>query len=188
MLRKIKTQEQLRKKNRRDQLFIGVIMIALLTVSTLGYSLISGDANNGGSASKNELGIEFIRENGMWKTTIAEETFAFQNLPSEISNVTTNGSFDFKIYPDKPLYFINPGVGASEILSNIGRYVLRSQQACLENTTCEGDFPIKDCDSNLIIFEIGNETKVYQDKGCVYISGDVIKGADAFLYKVLGVN
>ncbi|MDH3352938.1 MAG: hypothetical protein OEL87_00640 [Nanoarchaeota archaeon] len=187
MLRKIKTKEQTAKKKHRDQIFIGTMMIGLLIVSTLGYSLISSAADKGGSKTS-ELGIEFIRENNLWKTTLAGEDFAFQSLPSEISNVTMNGTFNLGEYSNKPLYIVSPNEGAPEILSNIGRYVLRYQQACLNNETCTGDFPTKTCDSNLIIFTPGNETMVYQNESCVYISGDAAMGADAFLYKVLGIN
>ncbi|MFH1521778.1 MAG: hypothetical protein ABIF18_02355 [archaeon] len=186
MLRKIKTQAEIDKKKRRNQFFIGVIMIGLLVVSTLGYSLISSDTNE--DSKKNEFGIEFFRENGLWIAIIDEEVFRFQNLPSEISDIDVNVSLDLEKYSGQPLYFVNPNVGASEILNNIGSYILRYQEACLTNESCGNDIPAKSCENNLIIFEIGNETKVYQNESCIFIVGDGIKGADAFLYKVLGVN
>ena len=62
------------------------------------------------------------------------------------------------------------------------------QEACLNNTLCEGDLPVKGCEVNLIIFEKGNETKVYQEDSCVYLVGDSIRSADVFLYKVLKIK
>ena len=75
-----------------------------------------------------------------------------------------------------------------EISNNIGKYIQRFNEACLQGENCTKDVPTKDCSSNIIIFEIGNETKVYSEQNCVYIVGDSIKGADAFLYKILGIT
>ena len=44
-----------------------------------------------------------------------------------------------------------------------------AQESFGNETVCEGDFPVKDCDSNLIIFSGGNETKVYQNDNCVFV-------------------
>ncbi len=187
MLRQIKTQEQIDKKKRKDQIYIGGILIILMTVSTLGYSIINraGDKN---SSTRTELGINFVRENGLWKMTKNGRVFAFQNLPSEVENVSINGSFNLAAYSNKPIYFIGTSQGMPEILNNMAGYVLRYQQACVPNIACSGNYPIKNCSSNLIIFKNGDGTKVSQDNNCVYISGNSVKGADAFLYKILGVN
>ena len=203
MLKKIKNRADIDKKRRRNNVIVGVFMIGVLTLSTLGFSLMSSNKDENDS-NVNELGIEFFKIDGLWKIVIDEEIFEFQNLPSEVFDIDVNVSFDLEMYSGQPLYFVNPNEGASEILNNIGRYVLRYQGACLDNESCEGDLPIKDCGNNLIIFKNGaslkrsslldsinltsNETKVYQNEGCVYIVGDSVKGADAFLYKLLGVN
>jgi hypothetical protein len=165
---------------------MGVVLVALLVLSTLGYSFISSDEED--SSSVREFGIDFSRVNGLWAAEFGGGVFWFQNLPSEVSNVSVNGSFEFDRYVNQPLYFVNPNEGASEILSNFNNVILRYQEACLVNSSCEGDLPVKGCDSNLIIFESGNDSMVYQDDGCVFIVGDAVKATDAFLYKVLGVN
>jgi len=92
------------------------------------------------------------------------------------------------------LYFVNSNSstnGASEVLSNLRGYVGRYQEACLEGGLCGGDFPTKGCEGNLLlIFEEDSslESRVYQNQSCVYIVGDTVKSADAFLYKVLKVT
>ncbi len=192
-MRKIRTEAETNRKRKRNQILIGTVMIGLLVFSTLGYSLMSNDKDEEDFAV-NEYGIDFFRENGFWKVVLGEDVFGFQNLPSEVSDINVNISLNLGMYSGQPLYFVNPDMGASEVLNNIGRYVLRYQEACLaledgENgSSCEGDLPTKDCKSNLIIFEGGSETKVYQDENCIYIVGDEIMGADAFLYKLLGIN
>ena len=197
MLKKLKTQTDINKIKKRNNIIVGVVMIGILTLSSLGFSLMSSNKNEEDS-SVNELGVEFFKIDGLWKTIIGEEVFGFQNLPSEVSDVNVNISLDLEMYSRQPLYFINPNEGASEILNNIGRYVLRYQEACLNNESCVGNFPLKDCGNNLIIFAPqsgmarmgpdGNKTAVYQNESCVYIIGNSIKGADAFLYKLLEVN
>ena len=161
-------------------------MIGLLVLSIVGYSFASGD-DDGDRSKVSENGIDFFRQNGAWVAEIDGSIFAFQNLPSEVVDVDVNVSASFGQYSGQPLYFVNPNEGVSEILTNLGQYVLRYQEACLENSTCEGDLPMKDCDSNLIIFEAGNYTEVRQDGNCVFIVGDSLKGTDAFLYKALQV-
>lgn len=53
---------------------------------------------------------------------------------------------------------------------------------------CEGDLPMKDCSSNLIVFIEGNETRVYGEDRCVFIVGDASLGSNAFLYEVLDIR
>lgn len=161
-------------------------MIFLLTASTAGYSIMSKDSDSDSTVT--DSGIIFYRTSGAWKAIIGEQTFQFQNLPSEVSNVEISGEYNLGNYANVPIYFNSLGVGASEILININDYVQRYQEACILDSPCEKDVPSKNCStSNVIIFETGNSNKVYQDENCVYISGDEVKGADAFLYKTLGI-
>ncbi|MFH0808489.1 MAG: hypothetical protein V1888_02635 [archaeon] len=187
-MRKIKTMEDIERIRRRNNLIMGVIMIGLMVFASLGYSLMSAD---GESTSKiSELGFDFVRSDGLWKVAIGEEIFGFQYLPSEVSDVDVNLSIELSEYSGQVLYFANPSEGASELLNNIERYILRYQEACLdsENESCEGDLPIKNCSSNLIVFEFGNDTKVYDNESCVYVVGDSVRGVDAFLYEVLDIK
>ncbi len=201
-MRKIKTMADVERIQRRNNIILGVIMIFLLTASSVGYSLMSADEERKNSVSEN--GFDFVRDGGIWKLSIGGDSFGFVNLPSEVSDVDVNLSVEFGMYSGQPLYFVNPGEGAGEVLNNFGNYVLRYQEACLQQdenelgnltsksneseVVCNGDLPIKDCNSNLIIFEVGNETRVYSEGKCVFIVGDVLRGSDAFLYKILGIN
>ncbi|MBU3923517.1 MAG: hypothetical protein KJ592_01225 [Nanoarchaeota archaeon] len=202
-MRKIRTQAEVNRKNKRNQIVVGVVLVGLLLVSTLGYSLMSSDEDK--SSSVSELGIDFVKIDGIWKAVIDGGVFGFRNLPSEVSDIDVNVSADLGLYSGKVLYFINPGTGASEVLNNLGGYILRYQESCLRQdsgssvvggrwsedasngTECGGDLPVKSCYDNVIIFEGGNESLVYQDDNCVYVVGDSVKATDAFLYKVLGV-
>ncbi len=185
-MRKIRTQADADKRMKRNNLIVGIILVGLLVISTAGYSLMSSDEDDGGSVS--EFGVDFSRSNSMWVADIGGGVFWFQNLPSEVLDIDVNISISFDDYANQPLYFVNPNEGASEILSNLGNYVLRYQEACLVNSSCDGNLPSKGCDNNLIIFESGNDSMVYQNESCIFIVGDAVRATDAFLYNVLGVN
>jgi len=182
--------EDIERARRRNNLIMGVVMIGLMIFASLGYSLMSADSENVSKVS--ELGFDFVRSDGLWKVAIGDEVFGFQYLPSEVSDVDVNLSIELGEYSDEILYFVSSGEGKSEILNNIERYILRDQGSCFyfgnNKSICEGDFPMKDCSSNLIIFEGGNETRVYGNDNCVYIIGDSLKGSDAFLYEVLDIR
>ena len=183
-MRKIITKEELAAKTRRNQFLLGGALIIIMIISTAGYSWLDG--NNKNSENKQtEKGIDFVRQNEMWSAQIGGQNFLFTYLPSEVENISVNGSFNLANYSRQVVYFNSIGIGATEVLDNLGSFILRYQQACTENCT---DFPVKSCNSNFIIFENSDETKVYKNQSCVYIAGDEQKGADAFLYKILGIN
>ena len=187
MLRKIRTPEDVEKSRKKKQMLVGIVLVLLMVVSTAGFSLMSGD-DEGEESVVEELGMKFYWQGGIWKTQIGEQVYAFQFLPSEVDNVSVNGSFNLGEYSGEPLYFVGSAEGVSEVLSNIGRYALRYQGACLNESVCEDNYPVKSCGDNLIVFEEGNETMVYRNESCVYLVGDSVKSADAFLYKVLKIK
>ncbi|MFH1238018.1 MAG: hypothetical protein ABIH79_01320 [archaeon] len=186
-MRKIQTVEIRARKAQKKKIIVGVALIFLMVVSTVGYSLMQGDSEKNDSKVE-ENGLTFYRQNGIWATSIEGKTFGFQYLPSEIANISVEGDYDLDMYTDQLLYYTSPNEGVIEILNNVGSYVLRYQGACLNETYCEDDLPMKDCWSNIIVIEEGNETKVYNNESCVYLVGDSVKAADAFLYKLLKVN
>jgi len=190
-MRKIRTQEEIDKKKKTNQLLIGGILILLMVVSTAGYSLISRDNNSssGGSGGSEKYGnYTFFRDQGMWGVLLNGETYHFQYLPKEIENISVSGNLSVTQYSGKVLYLVNNNPASQDILIDFNKYFLRAQGACLNNSLCEGDLPVKTCDDNIIVFENpDNETRVWQDNNCVYISGDFLRGADAFLYKALRI-
>lgn len=199
MLRKIRTENEIKRVQKRNKIILGVIMIFLLAVAPLGFSLLSGGGSGGINAGSNagpnrasieESGFEFYYINGRFTFDLNGQVYTLTYLPSEIKDVNIEGNYMLDSYANKVLYFVGDEEATLEILNNIGRYASRYQEACINIETCAGDFPLKTCSDLLVIFQegSGNETKVYQEDSCVYIVGDPIKGADAFLYKVLKVN
>lgn len=191
IIKKIRTQQEIDRVKKRNQIITGVVLMGLMLLSTIGYSFFSVDDTSSGNGKVKESGLEFSKVNGGWITKINGLDFNFQFLPSEVKDIPVTTSFTLSDYTGKTVYFVNSGSIASEILSNLNSYILRAQEACLKGEPCGKDLPIKDCSEKLIVYKEGkegSEANVYQDQNCVYLEGESIKAADAFLYKILGVN
>jgi hypothetical protein len=200
-MRKIISKEEKDKKTRRNQLLIGGILILIML---FGYGAIS--LNNKSDTTEEDRikynGIDFIKDNsGYWNFAIQGQQFIIINNPENISKINFLSTLNLNYYSNKPLYFVGDiGEGSSEISRNLAnRFVLRIQQACLDEKECKGNFPIKNCSSdNMIIFKeiSNNETEnnvtetMYQEENCVFIFSkyeNQSKYADKFLFKLLGI-
>lgn len=184
---KIKTQDDIDKSNRKKQFLIGGILIVLLVVSTVGYSLLNRGKTGDSDSKINYNGLEFFRVAEDWRVQIDDAVFQFSYLPAEVENITVEGNYSLASYAGQVVYFNDYGEGADEIIINFERFLRRYQKACYVNETCEEDLPVKDCNDNFIIFKEG-ENFVHRDNNCVFIVGDSLRGADAFIYKVLKIN
>ena len=193
-MKKIETKEQKQKRKRLNQIFIGGVMILLLVLSTAGFALLNkdDDSTNQQINQKEVNGFNFIKQDNMWITEINEKTHVFFFLPEELNEIEINITKTVLDYINRPLYVMHNANQIQQIQYNLyPEYLLRINSACIENEECEEEnIPVKNCSSdNIIIFksEENNITKVYQKENCIYIEGDLTKGTDKFLYKILGV-
>ena len=109
-------------------------------------------------------------------------------LPSEVSDVVVEGEYSLGNYNSAVLYVEEINEGSSEIILNLESYLLRYQEACLSSENCAEDLPVKTCADNFILFDESTSPKVYAEDSCVFIEGDQVKGADAFLYRLFGIS
>jgi hypothetical protein len=186
VLQRIKTREEIKKKSKQNQIIIGVVMIGLLVLATGGYSIMSSTESSNKVTDK---GLKFYKdqEYGFWTTQVAGQNLAMQLLPSDVEEVLVEGVYSLEVYRGEPLYLVGDNLAWREIIGNLGVHVSRYQEACMIGSDCVEDLPIKDCDSNVIIFEEGNDTQVYREDNCVFLIGDVIQATDAFLYRLFGI-
>lgn len=200
-MRKIISKQEKDKKIRRNQLIIGGALILILIFSTIGYALSGRDDEKTNTKIKYN-GIDFIKDNsGYWNFVVQGKQFIILNNPENISEINFFSTLNINSYSNKPLYFVGDiWEGSSEIARNLGdRFVLRIQQACLNEEDCEGNFPIKNCSvENIIVFkeisnnETGNNEKerMYQEENCIFIYSQYenqAKYADKFLLSLLGI-
>ncbi len=197
MMRKIIPKHKEEKKNRMKQLLVGGILIFVITASILAYSFGFSEKaeKTEGSSNKKIIynGLDFIQQNDFWFTEISNLQFFFKYNPQEAEDVKINYiTKTINDYYGKPLYINSENIESEyEIYRNLDQIILRRQYACLENQTCEKEFPVKTCDDNFIIIEEKNESKITQDENCIFIQGkkeDLTKLTDRFLFRILGVQ
>lgn len=194
-MRKITSKHDEEKKQRRTRLVLGFFLIFIMLFSTLGYafSYISNQATQNTQTAEtiNYNGFQFTNQNGFWISSVNGNSFILKNNPNEVPEIISklNGISSYK---NKPLYIFSESIEAeSEIRTNMAIFSERIQNACIEGASCEGNFPIKNCNDNLIIIKKGEQESVTQENNCVYIIGkqeNLGKLADRFLLNIFGIN
>lgn len=187
------TKSEIEKKARRNQILVGVVLVGLMILSSLGYGLISNNGGGGSGAKMVYNGITFYKNGNQWQASINGGTFNFLYSPTEVSNIQTPLTLSFNQFYNKPLYFDSDNPAANyEIAQNLQNYVLGTMNACLNASDCaDNNAPIKTCASNVIVIRNSSQTSISLDGNCTYIYGgdnNAIQAGDAFLYKILGVT
>lgn len=192
------TQEERERKTKRNQLYLGIILIGLMVFSTLGFAFSNNIIRNSqNSQDKIEYnGIEFIQDSGYWKFTHNNYEFLTSFNPEEVKDIFFNSTVRLDSFANKPLYFIGEkGDHFLEIERNLGgRFVERISYACINEKDCNENLPVKDCSKdNIIVYKEAKDEieKIYQGENCVFIVsslGNQSKFADVFLFNVLGIK
>ncbi|MFA5857219.1 MAG: hypothetical protein WC867_07690 [Candidatus Pacearchaeota archaeon] len=196
-MKKIVSKNQLEKKNQRNQIIIGLILIGLMLLSTAGYALTSNENENTTDEKVTYNNIQFIRSLDYWKFNARGYEFYTKYNPVELNYTEVIITNDLEGYKGQTLY-ISSGNGEpnSELIRNIdNRILLRAQKACLNNENCTNlNLPIKDCNNdNLVVFKEPKQNekeRVYQDNKCIIIVSsqeNQTAYTDAFLFKLLNI-
>jgi hypothetical protein len=185
-MRKLQTQEEIDKKKKRNAVILSSIMLSLLLLSTLGFAFLSNP-----NSSINNQNQQNIPQNPQQQNPPTDRIsinyqgsiFNLQSSQSDIENITVNVNITPQDYSGQPLYLdiANQGI-LQEIISTIGRFASRVQEAC--HGKCDENLPEKNCSSNLIVWSESTENRVYQEDSCIFILGD-LNAADAFIYNIL---
>lgn len=191
------TREEQAKKTKRNQLIIGILLILLMTLSTVGYALSTRDNNEETNKIKYK-DIDFVKNSEYWYFTLNGQEFATRYNPKEVENVSI-GFLYLKLndYSNEPLYFASNFQDANyELKRNLYPFALRIQDACMNKLNCSvPNLPLKNCSSdNVIIIKEpvkGDKERINQEDRCVFINANLENQtiyADAFLFKILGIN
>jgi len=193
-MKKILTKNQQSKKDRMNQLLIGVVLIGLMLFSTLGYALGGKDSED--SSRKVEYnGITFTKNSDYWIFNYNQQNYNTRHNPEELKDIVVPIQTSLQDYNQKPLYFIGEvNEPALEIIRNLNPFVLRVNSACLPNTNCTNDAPVKNPSvDNIFIIQEPKENQtenVYQQENAIFITASFenqTKYADAVLFKVLRI-
>jgi len=196
MIRKIETQEERQKKEKKRNMIIGIILGLIMLFSTAGYAFMSFDDEDTTIKKLTVLGVEFTQNNyGLWDFTYGGNNYQTLFTPLDTINITGKLFKSIATYYNKPLYF---GINTLADSSDNGNYELtknlqmisKSQYSCL-TSGCTEDYPIKNCSAdNVIIFKQieGNISSISENNNCItlnYASGEEELIADALLFKLL---
>ena len=193
-MRKITNKEKYAKKQKRNQLILGLGLVFVMLMSVIGYGFVGRPSEDNNSAEKIVVnGVEFVNTNGLYGTELGGVQVVLSNNPKEVYQIEENIHYA-NSYTGLPLYVSsNNDLATREIYSTYIQIAQRIQNACLINDTtieCEENFPTKDCTNNFIIIRKSNETSVVQEDNCLFISGpseNLINITDGFLLKSLGI-
>jgi hypothetical protein len=189
-MRALESKQEIEKRRRRNQWIIGGILILVMLGSTFGYAFYQlGSQNTTDKVEYN--GYTFLDQNGFWTTTIGSSKFIFKYNPTQVERIQTQVRY-LNSYSGLPLYISSEDYASSgEIYNNLNGMVQRFQGACLNETNCQEDWPIKDCSNNFIIIKIANDSKIYQDQNCVFIEGkqeNLTQITDEFLFWITSIE
>ena len=186
-----KTEKQ--KKAKINQLIIGLMLMSLMILSTLGFAF----NNNSNSGEENIIynSIQFVRQGDYWTFSIQGSDFITRLTPKDVENIDFVPSLTLQHYTSHPLYFVGDnGELFNEIAQNLqNRFTSRIGNACISDYECSGDFPIKDCSiDNIIVFKVSNDSieSITKKENCVFIQSSYenqIKYADKFLFSILEI-
>jgi hypothetical protein len=193
-MRRIISKEAEEKKRRKNQLIIGIILIAVMIFSVLGYSLSSFGNNNSSGSVVNYNGFKFTQTSNFWNVNVGSYAFSFAYNPTQTEKINSALNL-LNSYSGKPLYISSENNEAEiEIYKNLfyqNQIVQRIQEACLQGEKCNGDYPKKTCQDNFIIIKESNSSEIKQQNNCVFIEGNkgnLTKLSDSFLFKISGVQ
>jgi len=183
-MQKIRTKEEIDLREQKNKRIFSIIMLSILLLGTVGYgfSFYTSDINQSESPQNSSV----INVGNQWLVQLGGQNLYFSTDPKTAKEIPVEINTDLNSYYSKPLYISSESQEiAYEISSTLGRYASRNQPACYGN--CTENLPEKSCDDNLIVWKKAENNRVYQNSSCIFIEGDM-KAADAFLYKVFGIN
>jgi hypothetical protein len=194
-MRKITSKAQERKKQKRNQTIIAIIMVSLMMVSILGI-IVTSFGSQSNSQSEKYNGFTFINNNGFWYLELSETQIPFQYFPTETDSINIEIIENLNLledYYNQPLFiYYEDYSSASEVYNSLGRYTTRIQTACQTEEEClNPEDPIKDCSENFILIKESNQTSLTQEENCLYIEGkkeDLVLITDEFLFRVMGIK
>ncbi len=198
-MKRIISTEQKQKKAKRDKLLVGVILVGIMIMSTVGFA-IENNLRTGTDSLGNKVetvsynGITFTKDVGSdWVFPFGASTFVTKNLPQNVSKIDFKTQFSLESYRNKPLYTAGDGDAVYEISRNLQPFASRVQKACLSGEKCNDNSPEKNCtDDNIIVVkEAGNGPQsVSQKDNCIYVIAnlnDQYLYADKFIFSLLGI-
>jgi hypothetical protein len=194
-MRKITSKTEQKKKQKRNQLIIGGILVLVMLTSVFGI-IVNSFGSQENSKKQKFSEYTFIQNGGLWQTEFNNVQLAFSYLPNQsLENQIQieNSIKTLESYYAKPLYLYSEDYySTNEIYNTLYPFVSRMQFACISEESCNSpDYPIKNCSENFILIRKSETPQIIQNQSCVYIQGpqqELQKITDEFLYQVFEIK
>jgi hypothetical protein len=193
MIPKIKSKEEIEKKERKTRLFMAVFVTVILGASTAAYALM--DTNPVEKKKYNDF--TFYQTDEGWKAKNLDFTTSY--IPQDVENISVSGELNLNDLSGNA-YLIAFGnkelSAATELVRTLP--LEKVSIACAiekENESFCYDLPIKSCEdaasgSPVIIFSEANESSVAYNSYCLEIKSneeEAIKAADRVIFGLYDV-
>ncbi len=178
-MKRIETLTQKEERERKRARYIGLFLLIIMILSTLGFALLSYTSTSPPpSNTPDAFGRSPLTVNG--------QTFYLTTSSKDVSNISVSINATLREYIGNTLYVSseNPAT-LYELTSTLGKFVSKMQEACYG--PCEKNLPEKNCSLPFIIVNESEELNVRQEDQCIFIQGD-IRSADAFLYRIFNAQ
>ncbi len=202
-MRRIVSAREVEKRNQRNQVIVGVILVSLMLFSILGYAFqgrdsSSDDSNNSENGIYEYNSYKFLYQNGLWALDFLNSFLLFSYYPSSgqvLGFESLNKSY--QNYENKTIYFYSENPEAeTELKMNLILLTKNIQEICLEGKSCEdSNLPVKSCSAvgndEIIVIQESTEQKLQQIGNCVIISGEqesLIRLTDEFLFRLFKIK
>lgn len=182
-IRRLESEETREKKRKRNTLFLSIIMIGILLLSTAGYFSLKDNSSSTGNKNIQQIGDS-------WVLSYGDQQIRFSSSPEIAKNISVLTSKTLGDYYRKTVYVASDSEPSFyEIYSTLGLYTDRMQEVCYGK--CDKNLPEKVCNENETMIIVNTNStgigKVYEADNCLFIEGGIAP-VDAFLYKIFGVN
>ncbi|VVB79755.1 Uncharacterised protein [uncultured archaeon] len=194
-MRNIETEAQVKKKQRRNQWIIGIVLIVVMLGSS--FAIVVDSFGKQKSQKIVFNGVEFQQSNGLWFSQSGGFNLVSFYNPLQTENTSAEVK-DITNYQNKPLYLYSESREAEvEIYRNLdpqsNNIVERIQQACPKDENCSSEIPVKDCSNNFIIIRYSStsQSTLTQNQSCVLINSTpekILEITDEYLFKLFGIK
>jgi hypothetical protein len=194
MIKRLTPKEKQKRKEKKNQLILGLTLVGLMILSTFGM-IVNSFGNVEETKEITYNGYVFKENSGVYSLKLGDTEFYFKTNPLELKSLEYESNYSKLLsdYLAKPVYIDSKNeLAYVELYQNLYPFVQKIQPACINAENCPSqEYPIKSCEDELIIIKEGTNNNIYQQENCIFIEGkmeDLNKLTDKFLFTIIGID
>ena len=183
----------MRKRKKDKTKLMAWVIVALMVLSVFG---IIGASFFEEGTDKEYNGFRFYQVNGKWKVIVNGEGYFFNNLPTDLEDISVSGDFSQVFNGEKVYLAYTPSelLSVDGAMSIMGSHLYNNGvlivKACLEEEDCP-DIPIVNCEDHKIVKFVKGESGISGEGNCITLAGEdgfeLVKEGERLVYGLLGI-